>query len=161
MRLRRASDSTISLPASDGIWPPTRPVLPPCGTIGVRVSLASFRIAATSATLPGRSTSGVRPVELVARLDEVGRESLRVADGMGRADDGGERSRRVLGGGVHGGRECSASAGGRTGPVEAGGALQRRRRPGKAEGYMPSLTTCQTLPTPSPVVSPGFLSLTQ
>ena len=53
------SDRTISL--LSGICPPTRPVLPPCGTIGVEVSLASLRICATSATEPGRSTIGVRP----------------------------------------------------------------------------------------------------
>ena len=34
----------ISSP-SKGICPPTRPVLPPCGTSGVFVSLASLRIA--------------------------------------------------------------------------------------------------------------------
>src|SRR5690606_17020327 len=43
--------------------PPTRPLLPPCGTTAVRVSLASLRIAATSSTVPGRSTTGVRPRE--------------------------------------------------------------------------------------------------
>ena len=42
-------------------WPPTRPVLPPCGTMGVAVSLASLRIAATSATVPGRNTIGEWP----------------------------------------------------------------------------------------------------
>ena len=46
---------------SKGICPPTRPVLPPCGTSGVLVSLASLRIACTSATEPGRSNIDVRP----------------------------------------------------------------------------------------------------
>ena len=63
-RLSRDSDSTISLPAADGTWPPTSPVLPPCGTIGVWVPLASFRMAETSATLPGRSTIDVAPWNL-------------------------------------------------------------------------------------------------
>ena len=52
----RSSESTIS--PWCGICPPTRPVLPPCGTIGVFVSLASLRMADTSATEPGRSTIG-------------------------------------------------------------------------------------------------------
>ena len=59
MRSSRLSDSTISL--CSGVWPPTRPVLPPCGTIGVAVSLASLRIAATSSTEAGRSTRGEWP----------------------------------------------------------------------------------------------------
>src|SRR5580698_8311894 len=59
MRSSRLSDSTTSL--CSGIWPPTRPVLPPCGTIGVPVSLASLAIADTSATVVGRNTTGVWP----------------------------------------------------------------------------------------------------
>jgi hypothetical protein len=59
MRSSRLSDSTIS-PWS-GVWPPTRPVLPPCGTSGVRVSFASLTMAATSSGEPGRSTSGEEP----------------------------------------------------------------------------------------------------
>ena len=35
--------------------------MPPCGTIGVDVSLASLRMSATSATEPGRNTTGVWP----------------------------------------------------------------------------------------------------
>ena len=58
----RASDSTISLPSGDGIWPPTRPVLPPCGTMPISCSLASARIRDTSSVDPGRSTTGVLPV---------------------------------------------------------------------------------------------------
>ncbi len=41
MRSSRVSDSTIS--PSCGVCPPTRPVLPPCGTIAVPVSLASLQ----------------------------------------------------------------------------------------------------------------------
>ena len=44
-----------------GTWPPTRPVLPPWGTIAVEVSFAIFMISETSATDPGRSTTGVCP----------------------------------------------------------------------------------------------------
>ncbi len=44
-----------------GVCPPTRPVLPPCGTSARRCSLASLQIAATSAVEPGRSTKGERP----------------------------------------------------------------------------------------------------
>ena len=76
--------------------------MPPCGTIGVRVSLASFRIAETSATVPGRSTSGVRAVELVARLGQIGRDRLGVAERVAAPTIAGEpvEQRRV--GGIHG-----------------------------------------------------------
>ena len=86
----RVSDSTIS--PWCGIWPPTRPVLPPCGTIGVLVSFASLRIAATSATEPGRRTTGVGRDKARA-LGEIGRLHRRVGDGVLRADDGGEARR--------------------------------------------------------------------
>ena len=56
MRLSESSTSPLN-----GTCPPTSPVLPPCGTIAVPVSFASFRIADTSATEPGRSTIGVWP----------------------------------------------------------------------------------------------------
>src|SRR5581483_730964 len=57
---RRCSDSTTS--PLCGIWPPTRPVLPPCGTIAGEVSFAILRISDTSCVEPGRSTTGVWPV---------------------------------------------------------------------------------------------------
>ena len=60
-RILSSRVSEISSSPSNGIWPPTRPVLPPCGTTAVRVSLASLRIATTSATEPGRSSMAVRP----------------------------------------------------------------------------------------------------
>ena len=60
----RSSDSTTSLPASVGICPPHSPVLPPCGTIAVRVSLAMARMREISCVEPGRSTSGERPVQI-------------------------------------------------------------------------------------------------
>ena len=59
MRSMRLSESRIS--PLCGVCPPTSPVLPPCGTMGVPVSFASFRIAETSAVEPGRSTIGERP----------------------------------------------------------------------------------------------------
>ena len=34
MRFSRCSERTISRPLASGVWPPTSPVLPPCGTIG-------------------------------------------------------------------------------------------------------------------------------
>ena len=45
--------------------------------------------------------------------------------------------------------------------VRAAVAAAARRFGRTKRGYMPSFTTCQTLPTPSPVVSPGLVSLTQ
>jgi hypothetical protein len=61
MRFNRDSDSTISRPEPSGTCPPTSPELPPCGTIGVLDSVASRMMRLISSTLPGRSTSGVRP----------------------------------------------------------------------------------------------------
>src|SRR6185312_2851951 len=56
----RCSDKTTS--PLCGICPPTRPVLPPCGTIAVEVSLAIFNISETSAVEPGRRIAGECPV---------------------------------------------------------------------------------------------------
>ena len=44
-----------------GVCPPTRPVLPPCGTSAILCTVASWQIAETSAVEPGRSTSGEHP----------------------------------------------------------------------------------------------------
>ncbi len=60
-RMRSSWRNVTRTSPSCGIWPPTRPVLPPWGTIAVAVSLARRRMAATSSTVPGRSTTGVRP----------------------------------------------------------------------------------------------------
>ncbi len=46
---------------SRGVWPPTRPVLPVCGTTAVPVSVASFKMAETSSTFAGLSRSGEEP----------------------------------------------------------------------------------------------------
>ena len=39
----RVSESTIAPPPAPGIWPPTSPVLPPCGTTGVAGLMAKFQ----------------------------------------------------------------------------------------------------------------------
>ena len=59
MRLMRESDSTTSSPM--GTLPPTRPVLPPCGTTGSRRAWQCARMRETSCVLPGRSASALRP----------------------------------------------------------------------------------------------------
>ncbi len=61
MRLSRDSDNSTSEPPSRGVWPPTWPVLPDCGTIAVPVSLASAMIAETSSTVPGFIRRGEAP----------------------------------------------------------------------------------------------------
>ncbi len=53
-RFMRVSDSTMARPLSSGVPPPTRPVLPPSGTTGVRVSAQAFITAATSSVVAGR-----------------------------------------------------------------------------------------------------------
>ncbi len=60
-RFRRSSDMTISPAPATGVWPPTRPVLPPWGTRTVPVSPARRTSAATSSVDPGRITAGVSP----------------------------------------------------------------------------------------------------
>jgi len=59
MRLMRESDSTTSSPM--GTLPPTRPVLPPCGTTGSRRAWQCARMRETSCVLPGRSASALWP----------------------------------------------------------------------------------------------------
>ncbi len=61
MLLSRTSERTTSLPISKGICPPTAPVLPPCATMAVRVSLAMARMRDTSSTLAGFSTACALP----------------------------------------------------------------------------------------------------
>src|SRR6202171_452051 len=56
----RTVETTIAW-RSNEICPPTRPVLPPCGTIAVFVSCASLRISETSSVDPGFSTMAARP----------------------------------------------------------------------------------------------------
>src|ERR1700730_5874892 len=57
----RVSESTIAPSPAPGIWPPTSPVLPPCGTTGVAVSWQSLSTAATSCVEPGRTTQSALP----------------------------------------------------------------------------------------------------
>ena len=60
-RMDKIRDVEITTSPLCGVCPPTRPVLPPCGTSAILWSFASLQIAATSAVEPGRSTSGERP----------------------------------------------------------------------------------------------------
>ena len=53
----------ISDPVSNGIEPPTRLVLPPCGTIACPASWQSPTTAATSSVLAGRITAAALPVK--------------------------------------------------------------------------------------------------
>ena len=87
-RLSRLTESSISPPM--GIWPPTSPVLPACGTTGMACSLASARICDTSSVEPGRSTTEARPCVHVAPLAQVGELLVGVGERVLRADDGGE-----------------------------------------------------------------------
>ena len=91
---RRWVETMISSPLKSGVWPPTSPVLPPCGTMGVRASLQK---AATLRDLLGRAWphQGKR-LSLVefARLDKRAGEERRVGEHVARPDDrlqGGEK----------------------------------------------------------------------
>ena len=59
----RFSDSTISRPFSSGVPPPTRPVLPPCGTTATFSAAHSPTTAATSPVLAGRTTASALPAK--------------------------------------------------------------------------------------------------
>ena len=65
---RRVESTTIG--RSRGTLPPTRPVLPPCGTSGAPALAHAATTAAVSAVSPGRTTSATspakRPVQSVA-----------------------------------------------------------------------------------------------
>jgi hypothetical protein len=58
----RPSATTTAVPAVSGVAAPHIPVLPPCGTIGVRVSAHRRTTAATSAVLAGRTTASASPL---------------------------------------------------------------------------------------------------
>ena len=60
-RFMRDRERTTSSPPGRGMPPATMLVLPPWGTTAVLVSAQIATIAATSAVLPGCSTSGVTP----------------------------------------------------------------------------------------------------
>ena len=84
----RLSESTIS--SCSGICPPTRPVLPPCGTIAVPVSLASFNIADDLGHRRRPQHHRGVALEHVAHLDQIRRLQVRIGDGEFFADDRGE-----------------------------------------------------------------------
>ena len=57
----RPNAITIALPLASGVAAPHMPVLPPCGTIGVRVPAHRRTTAATSSLLAGRTIAAARP----------------------------------------------------------------------------------------------------
>ena len=71
-----------------GICPPTRPVLPACGTTGMRCSCASARIFDTSSVEPGRSTTRGPALVHVAPLAQVGQLLVGVGERVAGSDDG-------------------------------------------------------------------------
>src|SRR6516165_8646793 len=86
IRFMRPSARTTLCLSSGGTPPPTRPVLPPCGTIG------KFRFGANPhhrGHLRGRSRAddqpGGTPVE-ATRLDEIGLLVARIGDPTARTD---------------------------------------------------------------------------
>jgi hypothetical protein len=60
-RFIRVSDTTTERPDASGVPPPTSPVLPPCGTIGVRAATHARTTRATSSVDPGRTTASALP----------------------------------------------------------------------------------------------------
>jgi hypothetical protein len=68
MRFKREVETITSLMSACGWLAPVSPVLPACGTIGVRVSAQIVTISATSAVEAGRSTSGTRPCQSSRQL---------------------------------------------------------------------------------------------
>ena len=70
-----------------GVWPPTRPVLPPCGTSAMRCSVASLQIAETSAVEPGRNIKRRVAVKQIALLGDIGRDVGRIGHRIFVADD--------------------------------------------------------------------------
>ena len=61
MRFMRPMASTMPAKPISGTEPPTRPVLPPCGTIGMPASAQMPTTAAVSAVLAGRTSIAARP----------------------------------------------------------------------------------------------------
>jgi hypothetical protein len=60
-RFMRDRLSSTCRPLSSGTPPPTRPVLPPCGTMLTSCSPQACTTAATSSVLPGRTTASALP----------------------------------------------------------------------------------------------------
>ena len=93
MRSSRLSDSTIS-PLS-GVWPPTRPVLPPCGTIGGSGLVGQLQdggdLLGRARPQHQRRAAVIEP----ALLGDVGRDLGRLGHRVACADDRGETSEQV------------------------------------------------------------------
>lgn len=53
--------SNKAVPVASGVAPPTMPLLPPCGTIGVRVLAARLTIALSSAAFAGATMAMAAP----------------------------------------------------------------------------------------------------
>ena len=62
-RCSRPRFSSTCVPLSSGTEPPTRLVLPPCGTTATPCRAHRRITAATSAVLPGRTTASARPCQ--------------------------------------------------------------------------------------------------
>ncbi len=61
MRFIRRSDSRMLLPASSGVAPPMKPVLPPCGTTTMSCASASAMTCETCSVVSGITTASDRP----------------------------------------------------------------------------------------------------
>ncbi|OIQ89913.1 hypothetical protein GALL_282210 [mine drainage metagenome] len=57
MRFMRLSDSSSWVPPASVVAPPTKPVLPPCGTMGTRCVAHNCTTSATCAVSPGMATA--------------------------------------------------------------------------------------------------------
>ena len=84
---KRWVETMISSPLSSGVWPPTSPVLPPCGVMPIRASLQKAAIAATSLRR-GRPNERERLAAIEsARLDERAGEEGWVRQHVARPHD--------------------------------------------------------------------------
>ena len=85
MRSRRASDSTTP---PCGTPPPTRPVLPPCGTTGTPAAAQARTTAATSAVVRGRTAARASPRKTCRGSVEQGSKIRRRRRDMAFSDGG-------------------------------------------------------------------------
>ena len=95
-RLSRSSETTTSWPVSNGICPPTSPVLPPCGTMAVLGRVGAFEDRRDLLRLAGLEHESGLAAIAVAPFDEIARHGRLVADRMLLADDAHQRIDRVL-----------------------------------------------------------------
>src|SRR5215831_9463314 len=80
IRFMRPSATTMLSPSSEGTPPPTRPVFPPCGTIG-SLDLAQIRTtSATSAVDAGRHNEAGRAAPQAPRFRQIGFLFGRIGD---------------------------------------------------------------------------------